>query len=146
MSVLSHSGYLSRECILSQLQCNLSKQRHSHMNFRLAVTSGLIENTNSTQSPVTVQVNAASTPMRLVRCDHFPVPGKTRDCLVCSKREKKHRQTTSVLHVSSMHTPILPCLSYTKELQVNYICTQITSTKKKQVNYNIPPSVLLHLV
>ena len=76
------------------LYCSVvpSKHRFSHMDFRLAVVSGLIENTNWTLSLVAVLVDAASTPMRLVGCDHFPEPGKTRDCWVCSKRETKRKQ------------------------------------------------------
>ena len=83
------------------LYCSVtpSKQRLSHMDFRLAVASGLIENTDSTPSPVAVQVDAASTPMRLVGHDHFPEPGEDKRLL-----SNVNKQTTSVVHVIRIST------------------------------------------
>ena len=93
------------------LYCSVtpSKQRLSHMDFRLAVASGLIENTDSTPSTVAMQVDAASTPMRLVGRDHFPEPGKTRDCRVCSKRETKRKQTNYQCCTCKVPLCIHPC-------------------------------------
>lgn len=51
-------------------------QRLSHMDFRLAP-------------------NASHVPRCLLGRDHFPEPGKKRDCKVCSSRKSKKRKVTS---------------------------------------------------
>ena len=38
--------------------------------------------------------DAMHMPVCLVRCDHYPEPGKTQDCRVCSRKDRLRKQTS----------------------------------------------------
>ena len=83
-------------------------QRLSHMDFRLEVARELIERSGESEVPVS-PVDASRVPVRLVGRDHFPEPGKVRDCRVCSRRDRKRKQTSYQCSTCKVPLCVHPC-------------------------------------
>ena len=75
--------------------CKVTTSRQLiYMEFRLEVAEGLIERSGAARSLPETPGDAMHLPVCLVGRDHYPEPGKTRNCRVCSRRDRKRKQTS----------------------------------------------------
>ena len=84
-------------------------RRLTHMEFRLEVAKGLIERSGAVRALPETPGDAMHLPVRLVRRDHYPEPGKTRDCRVCSRKDRKRKQTSFQRCTCKVPLCVHPC-------------------------------------
>ena len=83
-------------------------RRLTHMEFRLEMAEGLIERSGAVRALPETPGDAMHLPVHLVGWDHYSEPGKTRDCRVCSRRDRKRKQTSFQCCTCRFHYVYIP--------------------------------------
>ena len=97
-------------------------RRLTHMDFRLEVAEGLIERSGAVRALPETPGDAMHLPVRLVGRDHYPEPSKTRDCRVCSRRDRKRKQTSFQCCTCKVPLCVHPCFrNFHTHKNYNYI-------------------------